>query len=136
MTDQSQYTSTKADASNRLFWVRSIHQLRKYVYSLSRDERHYFFTHVGTYLQAEQGLLTNEPHKTDKDAKELQKLAGLIGKWNIQNVEALSTHQWWSELLYNSYGCKTLKYIRDTYTSASVENDDGSISDNSTLGIR
>jgi hypothetical protein len=120
------YTNTKNEISNKLFWVKSINRLRKFVYNLSRDERQYFFNEVSQYIHNE--LNNNSIHLSET---ERCLLTNLITHWHINNTESNST-MWWSTLLYNYSGSMTLKTIISVYV---CETDIDS-TDDSTLGIR
>ena len=120
MSDTREAYKTQHEITKkRLVWVRYINILRRYVYNLSRDERHYFFTEVANYLRNE--LTNNHLH-----IREVERIAitNLLGHWQITSMEANSTN-WWSTLLYNHSECETFLHIIKSY----VENIDETYKD-------
>jgi hypothetical protein len=112
---KQQYEITK----KRLLLVRYINILRRYVYNLNKDERHYFFTEVENYLR-------NELINNNLNIREVERnaITNLLGHWQITSMESNSTN-WWSTLLRNFSDCETFLHIIKSY----VENIDDTYKD-------
>lgn len=123
---REQYKKQHELITYRLNWVRNVNTLRRYVYTLSRDERNYFFTEVENYLR--NVLTNNNLHITEA---ERNAITNLLGHWQITNVETNSTN-WWSILLYNHSQCDTFLRIIKSYVP-NIEVDSKDVSDNTSV---
>lgn len=112
---KQQYEITK----KRLLLVRYINILRRYVYNLNKDERHYFFTEVENYLR-------NELINNNLNIREVERnaITNLLGHWQITSMESNSTN-WWTTLLRNFSESETFLHIIKSY----VENIDDTYKD-------
>ena len=127
MTDKrEEYKKQDEIIKTRLNWVYHVNTLRRYVYNLSRDERHYFFTEVENYLR---NILTN--NNLNITEPERNAITNLLGHWHITNVENNSTN-WWSILLYNHSQCEIFLTIIKSYV-ANIDDNSKDVSDNTSI---